>query len=389
MNILMVHPHDIHHDPWTIRILALARELQNRGHAVKLCHLPRRDKPKHAPLRMLKPGDPPLFFMKPRQKNVVYNYQLIQRLAADCDVIHVQKCFAAASLPVLWTARLLGKKLHYDWDDDETAISKIVEKRKFSRLQLAVYERMLPHFADSLTYSSRAIQERALRLGFPEDRMRHLPVGADVKRFSPDHRSKEILLEWGLDPEKLVVFYMGQLEGAASAHLLIQAAPEILRVHPQTQFLIAGGGEQEDALRSEAENSPACGAIYMTGYVDSLRIPHIVGAADVCVACFEDNAGTRAKSPLKIAEYLAAGKPIVASRVGEAPWMIDGCGVAVNPGSPGALAQGVLLYAADDERRRVDGEKARQRALQHFTWEKGAEKLLEAYSCALQPCNSS
>ncbi|MBN2329368.1 MAG: glycosyltransferase family 4 protein [Candidatus Omnitrophica bacterium] len=389
MNVLMVHPHDIHHDPWTIRILALARELQKHGHTVKICHLPRRDKPKHAPLRLLRKGDPPLFFMKPRQKNVIYNYQLIRRLASDCDIIHLQKCFAAAALPVLWAGRLLGKRLHYDWDDDETAISKIVEKRRFSRWQLAVYERMMPHFADSLTYSSRAIRERALRIGFPEDRMRHLPVGADAERFSPDHRSKDILREWGLDPTKLTVLYIGQLEGAASAHLLIQAAPEVIRVQPNTQFLFVGGGEQEDALRKETENSSTSDAIFLTGYVDSSRMPEIVGAADICAACFEDNAGTRAKSPLKIAEYLASGKPIVASRVGDASWMIDGCGIAVEPGSSQALAQGILAYAADPDRRHLDGEKARQRALQHFTWGKGAERLLEAYSCASKPLVSS
>lgn len=383
MNILMVHPHDLHHDPWTIRILALARELQKRGHSVQICHLPRRDRPIHAPLRLLQNGDPPLHFLKPRQQHFIYNARLIYRLAQSCDVIHLQKCFAAAALPVLWVARLLGKPLHYDWDDDETAIAHIVEKRRFSRWQLAMYESALPRFASTLTYASQAIRERALRLGFPEERMRHVPVGADTDRFTPEKRSKEILRDWNLDPAKLTILYIGQLEGAAHAHLLIQAAPYVLARFPDVQFLIVGGGEQEAALREEAAQSPARDAICMTGYVDSSRIPDIVGAADVCVACFEDNPASRAKSPLKIAEYLAGGKPIVASRVGDAPWMIEGCGLAVDPGDAQAIAKGVLAYAADPKARTIDGPKARQRALQYFTWERGADILLEAYQMAM------
>lgn len=383
MNVLMVHPHDLHHDPWTVRILALARGLQKRGHSVQICHLPRRDQPNHAPLRLLQSGDPPLHFLKPRQQHFIYNARLLYRLAQSCDIIHLQKCFAAAALPVLWVARLLGKPLHYDWDDDETAIARIVEKRRFSRWQLAAYERALPHFASTLTYASQAIRERAVRIGFPTDRMWHLPVGADTERFTPEKRSKEILREWNFDPGKLTVLYIGQLEGAAHAHLLIQAAPQVLARFPDTQFLIVGGGEQEAALREEAAQSPACGAICMTGYMDSSRIPDIVGAADICVACFEDNPASRAKSPLKIAEYLASGKPIVASRVGEAPWMVEGCGLAVDPGSAPAIAKGILAYAAEPASRKQDGQKARERALVYFTWERGADILQKAYETLL------
>lgn len=387
VNVLMVHPHDIRHDPWTIRILALARGLIARGCTVNLCHLPRRDVPSHAPLRVMQPGDPPLFDLKPRQQHFIHNLNLIRRLAQDSDIIHLQKCFAATALPVLWTCRLLNKPFHYDWDDYETAIARIVEKRRLSRWQLAFYERILPRYASTMTYASRAIQGRAIQMGFPSERMWHLPVGADLERFTPEIRSKEILRTWNLDPQKLTVLYIGQLEGAANAHLLIQAAPVVIEKCPNAQFVIVGGGEQEEALREEAGRSPARDSICMTGYIDSDFIPEIVGAADICVACFEDNPASRAKSPLKIAEYLASGKPIVASRVGEVDWMIEGCGIAVEPGSETAIAEGILAYAAAPERRENDGRNARWRAEKHFSWEQGTEALEKAYRVALTSRN--
>ena len=384
LKVLMVHPHDLWYDPWTIRILELARGLRRKGYEITLCHLPRRERPSHGPLREPLPGDPPIYDLRPKQMHLYSNFRLLCRLAEKCDLLHLQKCFAAVALPILWVSRLLKKPLHYDWDDNETAISQIVESRGLSRFQLRIYEQTLPHFASTLTYSSQAIRERARAIGFPEERMAHLPVGADTERFVPGLSTREELSEFGLDPEKLTILYIGQLEGAAHAHQLINAAPLVLEKAPQTQFLLAGGGEQLDALRTQVANSPARDSLFLPGYVPHERIPALVSASDICVASFDDIPAARAKSPLKIAEYLASGKPIVASRVGEAPYMIDNCGIAVEPDCVQSLADGILTYALDENRRIADGKRARERAGAHFTWERGVETLVNMYSLCVQ-----
>jgi glycosyltransferase involved in cell wall biosynthesis len=383
LNILMVHPHDLWYDPWTIRILELGRGLQRHGHRVTLCHLPRREKPKHPPLRQAQPDDPPVYELLPRQQNFVHNFNLLYRLAQDCDVVHLQKCFAAAALPVLWVCRLQNKPLHYDWDDNETAISRKVEKRFLSRLQLSLYEMELPHFADSLSYSSKAIQELALRRGFPEAQMWHIPVGADVTRFYPGDAEPGITDEFQLIPHTITVLYIGQLEGAAHARQLVEAAPLVVKNVPNVQFVIAGGGEQLEDLREAARRSPARDLLRIPGYVQADKIPALVRAADICVACFDNTEASRAKSPLKVAEYLASGRAIVASRVGDVPWMVHDCGITIKPDSVEELAQGIIAYAHDEQRRFRDGQKARKRAEELFTWERGVQTLLEAYQAGL------
>jgi len=380
----MVHPHDLWHDPWTIRILELARRLRRKGHAVHLCHLPRKEKPGHPPLRRPLADDPPISELQPRQIQTLSNFRLLYRLAESCDVIHLQKCFAAVALPILWVSRIFHKPVHYDWDDDETAIAEIVERRFLSRLQLSIYEKNLPRFASTLTYSSEAIRRKALASGFPADRLWHLPVGADLDRFSPQCSSPETLTGFGLDPRRLTVLYIGQMEGAAHAHLLIEAAPRVLSQYPEIQFLLVGGGEQLASARQGAERSSARERLFLPGYAAAERIPAIVASADICVACFEDLPATRAKSPLKITEYLASGKPVVASRVGEVPWMIGDCGITVEPGNSDALADGILAYARNPDKRRRDGLEARRRAEALFNWDHGAETLLQAYSIGLQ-----
>ncbi|MBD3265716.1 glycosyltransferase [bacterium] len=385
LNILMVHPHDLRYDPWTIRILALAREVKKQGHHVRLCHLPRKEKPAHNPIRSLPETDIQIHDLQPRQQHIVPNTKLLYALAKECDILHLQKCFASVSLPLIWISRFLRKPLHYDWDDNETAISKLVEKRWLSRFQLASFERNLPHFASTISVSSHALKEKAIAYGFPSARIFHIPVGADTDRFHPRQVSKEILTEFGLSPEKITVLYVGQLEGASHAGHLIEAAPLIRSQNMDCQFLFAGGGEQLDGLLAQAQTSPARSVIHIAGYVPHELITQLVGAADICVACFDDSEATRAKSPLKLAEYLAAGKAIVASDVGEVPWMLRDCGILVEPNNPLALAEGILQYAHDEPKRRKDGEQARQRALELYTWPKSGETLLKAYAQSIKP----
>ncbi len=375
----MVHPHDLWYDPWTIRILALARGLQQYGHKIHLCHMPRRDRPAHAPLRSPQDDDPPIYDLLPRQKHFIPNLRRLYSLARDCDIIHLQKCFPASALPVLWTSRRLNKPLHYDWDDHETALARIVEARLFTRLQLAVYERNLPHFADSLTYSSHAIREKALQRDFPKERMFHLPVGADTQRFHPDVDGSSERQTWNIPPHAVIILYLGQLEGASHAYRLIEAAPTIVEQVPQAYFFFAGGGEQLEELREKARISPVAHAIHIAGYISYPRIPSLVAMADICVACFDDDDASRCKSPLKIAEYMASGKPIVASRVGDVPWMINNVGITVPPMDTGSLAQGIITYVQNEKRRFRDAQAARKRALQHFTWQAGVKTLCQAY----------
>ncbi len=380
LSVLMVHPHDLWYDPWTIRILALARELQARGHRITLCHLPRKEKPTSPPIRYPEPNDPPVYDLKPRQIHFISNFKLLYKLAKDCDVIHLQKCFAATALPVLWVSRMLNKPLHYDWDDNETGLSKKVEKRLFSRLQLAMYERMLPHFAHTITYASKWIQDRAVQWGYPAERTFHLPVGADLERFHPNvPKASALLHKWGIQEDLPVVLYIGQMEGAAHAYLLIQAAEMVCQKNPNAQFLLVGGGEQLEDMRKLARCSSVKQNIWLPGYVEQKHIPSILAAADICVACFEDDETTRAKSPLKIAEYLACAKPVVGSDVGEVKMMLGDSGIAVQAGSTHALTEGILEYLSNHQKQKEDGEKARNRAVRLFNWSSGAKTLLKAY----------
>lgn len=104
----------------------------------------------------------------------------------------------------------------------------------------------------------------------------------------------------------------------------------------------------------------------------------------MAVACFEDNPVTRCKSPLKIAEYLASGKPIVASDVGEVRDMVGEAGILVEAGNARQLAEKIIFILSDKRLGEELGIKARKRAEDIYNWRISAQTLLNAYERALQ-----
>jgi len=99
-------------------------------------------------------------------------------------------------------------------------------------------------------------------------------------------------------------------------------------------------GYQAEELKKISGQFSLNGKLIFTGAVSHELVPQYIAAADVCVACFEENEVTLCKSPLKIVEYLACGKAIVASDVGEVSNMLGGSGVLTRPGDADSVASG-------------------------------------------------
>ena len=146
--------------------------------------------------------------------------------------------------------------------------------------------------------------------------------------------------------------------------------------------MIVGSGADLSRLKSLAKDLEITDKVIFTGAIEYNLVPEYLAAADIAVACFEDNDLTRSKSPLKIVEYMAAGKAIVASNVGEVPKMLDGCGILTEPGNVYSLAKGIIRFFEDEKLRKRCEIKARKRAEEEYKWEVTADNILRAYEIA-------
>lgn len=379
LRVLMVHPHDLYapEEPWTVRILSLARELVKRGHTVTLAYhrlgLPRDQVPEaHDGVRRLELG---------RHVGALpANLVRLVGLAGRCDVVHVQKCMPHAAIPALWAAYLHGIPVHYDWDDWEFRIQDIETGGKAPGW-LRWMEERLPRLVDTVSVASAQLRLLALQAGVPQDRVFFTPVGADLEVFHPSVDGSQVRAQWGITGE--VVLYLGQLHATQYVGQFLQAGKAVLTSHPNATLVVVGSGWRLPELKEAAKALGISHRVVFTGAVAHSQVPQYVAAADVAVACFDDNEATRAKSPLKVVEYLAAGKAVVASAVGEVKRMVEGAGVLVPPGDVEALARAVNDLLDNPVQRRELGLRARQKAERELGWGVVAQNLEEAYRKAL------
>lgn len=383
MKILMIHPHDLFdpHEPWTIRIESIARELIRLQYKVKVVHFmcnAALEKytihPYGFEVISLKRRGGPHYFK--------HNFREILREIKWADVIHFQKCFHYVSLPALVGAYYEDKPIHYDWDDLEEAIyySSAHPPNRVIHFFLCAFEKVLPRLVDTVSVASKGLKDRCMRLGIPKDRLFDAPVGADLNKFGP--RIKGDTIRARFKPKGKLVLYLGQLNGAQYTNLFIEAVAALKKTHPDTIYIIIGSGTKFKELKAFAKELDVLDVIRFVGAIRHEKVPEYLAACEIAVACFEDNEITRCKSPLKVVEYLAAGKAIVASAVGEVRTMLDGCGVLVDPGSSPALARGIHSLLDDDARIAALGSEARKRAEEIYNWARIARNIECAYKVA-------
>jgi glycosyltransferase involved in cell wall biosynthesis len=384
MNILMVHPHEVYSkiEPWTVRITNFAKEFVKKGHSVKMVYFPLEYKDKKP---FFRDGIEYIPYSRKASIKLLYKHCLqLSQLAKWADIIHFQKCFHYASLPSLFSSWRLNRPIHYDWDDWEEMIyyESADPPLKLVGSFLRIIERTIPGIVDTISVSSQRLRTLCTELNIDSDAIFHVPVGVDLEKFNPSISGERVRRLYNISNP--LILYLGQLHGGQYVELFIQSAKIILDKGIKVDFMIVGDGARAAELRQKAKDLKLDTKIIFTGAVDSEEVPEYIASCDVAVACFEDNEVTRCKSPLKIVEYLASGKPVVASRVGEVERMIGDAGMLVEAGKAEPLADAIIALLFSRELSINLGIKARQRAEKIYNWKASTETLLRAYQCAMQ-----
>jgi glycosyltransferase involved in cell wall biosynthesis len=199
---------------------------------------------------------------------------------------------------------------------------------------------------------SRAIRDRLAEVGVPGERLVVIPNGVDLARFTPRERAAaRAELAAVLGPAiaagecgPLLVF-AGELLPVKQADRLIRSVAQLsaARDTEPVALALAGAGPEEDRLRALAHELGLDDAVVFAGQRPHAEMPAWLAAADLLVLPSESEG-----LPLVIPEALAAGTPVVASRVGGIPECLeDGVtGVLVPPHGDAELAHGIRAALA-------------------------------------------
>lgn len=385
MKILMIHPHDLYSpiEPWAIRIKNIAYQFIKKGHSVKLVYFCL-DK-KNANKEFVDNGiDNISLDRRLGAFRLLQNIIQITKLAEWSDIIHFQKCYYYVALPALIAAWIKNKHIHYDWDDWETRIFYYSNPKQIIVGEfINIFEKLIPKIVDTVSVSSRHLHKLCLKRGVKPERIFSAPVGADLELFRPDlNSSSHIKRKYNI--HNYLILYLGQLHGGQYAELFLRAARIILDNRLDATFMVVGDGYRVEALKELSRRLSMDKYIIFTGSVNHSEVPFYIAAADICVACFEENEITKCKSPLKIAEYLACGKAIVASNVGEVRNMVGGVGMLTKAGDIKSLSDGIMTLLKDKKLRENLGKWARERANRKYNWLVTADNLLDAYKVSIK-----
>jgi len=201
--------------------------------------------------------------------------------------------------------------------------------------------------------------------GIPEGSIRLLPSGVDAEMFSPGPRRSETLARWGVGDEDKVVLFMGTVYPFSGLDTVIEGFPDLLARHKTVKLLIVGAGSDEVRLRALSEHRQVSQSVIFTGMQPYAILPDVIRASDVCINPFELNGITRNILPTKLFQYMACGKPVLATSLPGTRTFLAGeeQGVVYAELADFNAELGNLL--SDKKRMNVLGQRGREAALQY------------------------
>ncbi len=231
--------------------------------------------------------------------------------------------------------------------------------------------------ADRIVAYSPHERDAMVRLyGADPKRVELVPCGVDLARFRPLGRA-EARRELGLNGHK-VVLYVGRIEALKGVDLLLQSAAH-LETDDQVQILVVGsdaeGSGEMDRLRGLVDDLNLGKSIEFVGRVPQDRLAWYYSAADACVVpSFYESFG------LAALESMACGTPVVATRVGGLPTVVQHgrTGYLKSWRCPEAFAHSLEMIFANRSLQDGMGRAARSRA-ESMGWDQVATRLLNLY----------
>jgi glycosyltransferase involved in cell wall biosynthesis/protein-tyrosine-phosphatase len=250
--------------------------------------------------------------------------------------------------------------------------------RGFAHAKMRAYQAMdrtvVRWTADAVIAVSTRMERDLTAAGYPPAAMTLVYNGVNLEKVRATRTRGEVRRELGIDRDAVVIGTVGRLTAVKGHELLLRAAPAILRRESGATFVFVGTGPLRDVLGSLATARGIAHAVRWPGAREDVY--DLLSAMDIFVLPSLDE-GT----PMSILEAMAFSRPIVATRVGGLPEIIEHgvTGLLVPSHSVEALVDACVELARDPTRARALGTRARQVVENRFSHSANARALTEIY----------
>ncbi len=300
------------------------------------------------------------------------------------DIVHAIEARPTVLYPARLAARLSGAPLIFDWADWFGHGGSVEERRNpilrnFLRPLETYFEEHYRPLAAGNTVINSILYQRAVALGIDPSKILLLPNGSDTQRIRPLPQA-EARVQSKLPLEAKIIGYMGTIF-KRDAEFLAEAFDQLQALVPQTRLLVIGRCPID--LR-KLVNHPDL--IQQIGIVTDRELVTLLACCDLFWLPLTDTAANRGRTPLKYSDYLAAGRPIVATAVGEISQIFKQGEVGLlTPPDPESFARTTAELLHDPDRMLAMGIAARTMAESDYTWDHLASGLFNFYTQTLKP----
>ncbi|HEX8287352.1 MAG TPA: glycosyltransferase [Pyrinomonadaceae bacterium] len=266
-------------------------------------------------------------------------------------------------------ARLAGVKCKIASKRETSAVrskaQKIIEKRIFK-------------MADAIVANSEAVKNYLIRDNVSAEKIKVIYNGLDLSRVAPNETNrKKICAEFGLpDEEKLkfITLVANLRHEVKNQPMFLRAAQAVLRKFPDAHFVLAGEGELKNDLENLAKKLKIEKNTHFIGRCT--KIAELLSISYVCVLTSRAEGFSNS-----ILEYMAAGKPVVATNVGGAAEVIieNETGFLVESEDDEMFAKRLMELLEDDDKAARFGEKGKKIVREKFSLANQLNKTLELY----------
>lgn len=244
-------------------------------------------------------------------------------------------------------------------------------------------ERRAFGFADVIIANSGKVRNYLISSGVPASKIEVVHNGIDLTRFQSSTKDKCTLLgELGISevcPTRLVTIVANLRDPVKNHGMFLRAAALVAQKTHNVVFAAAGEGGLADEMKSIADGLGISGQTYFLGRCD--RVPDLLSVSSICVLTSNSEGFSNS-----ILEYMAAGKPVIATAVGGADEAViqDETGFLIRPGDHDQLAKHIVDLLDDRALADSMGQKGKARAVECFSTATQVARSLALYDKELR-----
>ena len=296
-------------------------------------------------------------------KNIIYNYNYP-------DIKNIW---------FILYARMVGYKVIFDVIEDNNYQAHVGFINKF-RIKTSLFLfKYCRHFADAMIGISEHLYK--LNRTTTEDKIPSylIPVTVNLKYFKNEAAVP-------VKKENIKIFYGGSFGEKDGLEYLIDAFDEVSRVHDNVELIFTGIGHQQDMdkIFARIEKVKNRNRIIYKGFLATDEYYRVLNECDIFCMTRINSKFANAGFPFKLGEFLASGKAVIATNVGDVPNYLfnDINALLVNPNSAEEIIDALLLLIEDPDKRKALGTEARKTAERCFDSDTVGMRLLTIFEAA-------